>query len=492
MFEEKFKAVLHFLDKYYFVYKQTKTGFNYVGLVFDEMLENCVFCIDYLNIEDYFNTIAHIKYHETQKLSEQYSSLSDDEYAKLFSGIISLIHQQKDEQSSNIITRILNFFDRNNIYYKLDGEYYTFHFVKIVGSGSYADVIYVSNTVLKKRLNKASINDINQQKRFRYEFENMKKLADVDNVLKVYDYNENEHSYFMEKCDCCLYDYLISKILTKDRVNDLILQVLNSVKEIHLRNIIHRDIHLGNFLVKNDKIIIADFGLSKDLNIERSLTSSDTPKNNNSFVDPIGLKNFSKLDKLSDIYSVGKVIEFIISNNPELLVLYSSIIEKCVERRRQLRYQSIEEVIHDVKYILDEDAQKRDHQQIIDGIVHGRFDVKIKKTILKLTEDNSIASFIVKNRLFKFGEVLLNFDFVDQEKITQNILKNYVDATGYCGWDNYDIFTSIALCMIEYSSVVKIKKSYYLLLKEIATNYRWNAINKLNYINNKYPDLKDS
>ena len=53
------------------------------------------------------------------------------------------------------------------------------------------------------------------------------------------------------------------------------------------------------------------FGLSKDTMINHSLKSTSTPKNSHYFIDPIGLHDFTALDKLSDIYSIGKIIDYI-------------------------------------------------------------------------------------------------------------------------------------------------------------------------------------
>ena len=48
-------------------------GTLYDGLNLDYYLENSVLGIDYLSIEDYFETVANVKYVETQSLFSQYS-----------------------------------------------------------------------------------------------------------------------------------------------------------------------------------------------------------------------------------------------------------------------------------------------------------------------------------------------------------------------------------------------------------------------------------
>ena len=68
---------------------------------------------------------------------------------------------------------------------------------------------------------------------------------------------------------------------------------------------------MGNILIKEGHVVLSDFGLSKDTMINHSLKSTSTPKNSHYFIDPIGLHDFTALDKLSDIYSIGKIIDYI-------------------------------------------------------------------------------------------------------------------------------------------------------------------------------------
>lgn len=122
MFEERFKETLKYLDEIYFTYKRTETGFSYLGLIFDSLLENCVFCLDYLNINEYFDTISGMNYVETERLIEQYGALTDENYSKLLGAILSLLHHQKDKQSAESEKKIINYFARNNIYNELRGD----------------------------------------------------------------------------------------------------------------------------------------------------------------------------------------------------------------------------------------------------------------------------------------------------------------------------------------------------------------------------------
>ena len=118
----------------------------------------------------------------------------------------------------------------------------------------------------------------------------MLRLAKSPYVLKVFNYDENSDSYLMEKCDCNVYDYLENNPFKDDK---LILQVIEELllgmKDVHEAGIIHRDLHLGNILIKEGHVVLSDFGLSKDTMINHSLKSTSTPKNSHKIIDPIEL-----------------------------------------------------------------------------------------------------------------------------------------------------------------------------------------------------------
>ena len=186
----------------------------------------------------------------------------------------------------------------------------------------------------------------------------MLRLAKSPYVLKVFNYDENNDSYLMEKCDCNVYDYLENNPFKDDK---LILQVIEELllgmKDVHEAGIIHRDLHLGNILIKEGHVVLSDFGLSKDTMINHSLKSTSTPKNSHYFIDPIGLHDFTALDKLSDIYSIGKIIDYI-TGESELNKKLSFVISKATERNRTKRYAAVDELIQDVNSSVKEISEE--------------------------------------------------------------------------------------------------------------------------------------
>ena len=85
-------------------------------------------------------------------------------------------------------------------------------------------------------------------------------------------YEEDEHgdkvcrAFLMERMDCSLDAYMGDLV---NRTWDVVLRVLEEVAEglqalhEHYRGIIHRDLHMGNVLMKDGHVKLSDFGHSK-------------------------------------------------------------------------------------------------------------------------------------------------------------------------------------------------------------------------------------
>ena len=128
---------------------------------------------------------------------------------------------------------------------------------------SYAAKI-VSKEKLKKDKNKQSIlEEINTQKSLNY-----------SKVVKVISYSEDEKSVYiiLELCENrSLADLMTKrKFLTEFEVRNYMFQIVQGVKYLHNKKIIHRDLKTNNILLdKNLELKIGDFGLIGKLNNDK-------------------------------------------------------------------------------------------------------------------------------------------------------------------------------------------------------------------------------
>jgi len=174
------------------------------------------------------------------------------------------------------------------------------------GSSTYAMKIIEGDSVDKKRL----IGEI----------DTLTKLRNNNNTIKLYDYFAINNTIYLilEHCNGGdLRSYMQSKessISTKDKVF-IAYCILNGLKELHTRNIIHRDIHPNNILlilnhdnsVKN--AVIGDFGYARVLLEGNAQTKFFTSYTSPEMVLPdLGGAHDSK----TDIWSFGMLLYFLI------------------------------------------------------------------------------------------------------------------------------------------------------------------------------------
>lgn len=110
------------------------------------------------------------------------------------------------------------------------------------------------------------------------------------------------------------------------------------------------------------------------------------------------------------------------------------------------------------------------------------FDVETYNKILKILKDDLIAKFIVKYNLNNFGDFILKFEETNQIKLLNSIDNNYVEATGYGGWENYDLFGRIAYDVAINSKNEIIKNKAKIILED-CTKIRYNLQDLLDDFN---------
>ena len=187
-----------------------------------------------------------------------------------------------------------------------------------IGSGSFGDVFCGSN---KKTGEKVAIKRLKKEILYKYgnylinafwkEIDSMKK-CDCENSVRLIRNFETKHNYniIMELCDTDLLCHLNNRPqpFSVDEVRDTFIQLNNVFKIMHKNNIIHRDLKLGNILIKytdekKQKFIpkLSDYGFSKDLNSQNvTQTHLGTPAT----MAPEVMMNTLYDDKC-DLWSIG-------------------------------------------------------------------------------------------------------------------------------------------------------------------------------------------
>jgi serine/threonine protein kinase len=212
--------------------------------------------------------------------------------------------------------------------------------------------------------------DKRSEKTFIAEVNNWNKL-EHPNIVKLYDYKILPIPFIeVEYCKDGSIGH--GKMPLDDAIN-VIYQVAHALSYAHQKNIIHGDIKTGNILKSNGLYKISDWGLSK-LKTEDSVTlSGATPQ----YAAPEQIsREFGKADERTDIYQLGDVFyELVTGELPftgEVSEIYGSIltrdpvppadinpqatsvepiIMKCLEKIKDDRYSSMDELIRSLEQL---------------------------------------------------------------------------------------------------------------------------------------------
>ncbi|KAM0681366.1 hypothetical protein GINT2_000566 [Glugoides intestinalis] len=87
------------------------------------------------------------------------------------------------------------------------------------------------------------------------------KRSKSEHIIKFYGCL-TDPTFVFELCDCNLISFLNEHELDHIGIKKIMRMVLLGIRAIHEKGIIHRDIKLGNIVIKDDNVKICDFGLS--------------------------------------------------------------------------------------------------------------------------------------------------------------------------------------------------------------------------------------
>ncbi|MBQ6480885.1 MAG: serine/threonine protein kinase [Anaerolineaceae bacterium] len=355
--------------------------------------------------------------------------------------------------------------------YKITHANGRFHFIRedddliLIGSGGFANVYRQKSTGLViKKLKDDFLTDIGVRSRFKREFEITKSLQGVYGIITVYSFDEGNCSYTMELAETTLAQYVLDNQLNDQEKLKCIRQILRILSEVHKRNIIHRDISPNNIFIISGQLKIADFGLGKDLKV---FTSHQTMYTNALgqyyYCAPEQFMMLKDADKRSDVYSLGRIINFIMTKDPtDSHHIYRSVTEKATCSDAAYRYGDAIQLATFFEKAVSFQAQADRKESIKRKIQQGDFDADVESYIFDLGAEEISKLLLAKQP--GFANALIRFMKTSDEQaqhVIQSIDQSFRDVCGR-SFEAYDPFATFA------TSVLRGQFTY--IVKEIAAN----------------------
>jgi serine/threonine protein kinase/lipopolysaccharide biosynthesis regulator YciM len=270
-----------------------------------------------------------------------------------------------------------------------------YRIIQKLGAGGMGEVFLAQDTKLERKvaikmLPAKSIDDMHARRRL---FREAKAAATLDhpNICAIHEVNEEGDCLFivMQYVEGeTLGEKLLGPPLTTDEVLDIGIQVAEALSEAHSRGVIHRDIKPQNVVVTpRGQVKVLDFGLARitakeqlvdpNAKTETQLTEEGYIVGTVAYMSPEQLKGLP-VDPRSDIFSLGVLLyeaaagtrpftgnsKIEISSkvlqveprrpselNPSIPPRLEAIILKAMAKDAADRYQSVDEVIHDLKTV---------------------------------------------------------------------------------------------------------------------------------------------
>jgi len=220
--------------------------------------------------------------------------------------------------------------------------------------------------------------------RFQHEVQATARL-EHENIVSIFEVGdfEGEPFYSMRFVDgASLADILLEGPLEHRRAASYMEQVARAVSAAHAQGIFHRDLKPQNILVdgKNDRPLVADFGLAKLQESVDDLTHSGDVIGSPPYMSPEQATDASRVGAASDVYGLGatfyhlltgrppfqatsmaEVIQQVINTepvpprrlNPAVDRDLETICLKCLEKTRSRRYGSAADLADEIGRYLD-------------------------------------------------------------------------------------------------------------------------------------------
>jgi serine/threonine-protein kinase len=305
-----------------------------------------------------------------------------------------------------------------------------------LGAGGMGEIYLAEDTRLERKVAvKLLGEEFNRSEDRLRRFEQEARAASAlnhPNILTIYEIGETDGTHFIatEYIEGeTLRHYIQHSRLKLREVLDILVQVASALSAAHQAGIIHRDIKPENIMLRPDGIVkVLDFGLAKLSEKNMPATNSQAATLSKKGTDPgtiMGTVQYMSpeqargktVDARSDIFSFGIVLYELLAGRPpftgesstdvlaaildreplplarftdDLPTELQRIVTKCLRKNRDERYQTIKDVLNDLRDV----KQEREFQDKLERTIQPS-DGEQKTQMLKATtadESNQTTS----------------------------------------------------------------------------------------------------
>lgn len=210
------------------------------------------------------------------------------------------------------------------------------------------------------------------------------------NIVTVFDFGEENDRHFIAmeflKGDN-LKDFFTKQDVSIEQLIHIFIQTAQGLEFAHSKNIIHRDIKPANIQILPGNIAkITDFGIAKIKDIESSFTQAGTMFGTLGYISPEQVTDSKNVDHRADIYSFGAMMYEVITGKvvfegdnlgatvykilmakpqslreikTEIPENVEKIVLKCLEKDPAERYQSVEQIIGDLRKTVNDNTNNK-------------------------------------------------------------------------------------------------------------------------------------
>lgn len=323
-----------------------------------------------------------------------------------------------------------------------------------INSGGFAEVYYSKSSGYAIKKLKDDIRfDTGISHRFKREYEITKGLSDIHGVIPVYNFREQELSYEMLYCTKTLENIINDDGLTepdKDAVIDFIVEVM---EQVHHRNVIHRDLSLNNVLFNNGEYYISDFGLGKSLGKEYTHQTINTMGVGQLlYVAPEQINSLAESNKYSDVFSLGKMINSILTGDPRNdNHKYQSLCIKATATSVLARYQDASELKRALKKFRERKRDKEFEEHILNQLQDKKYTEDIELYIQGLSYFELATNVVQKNGFKDMLIIYIHKNPSTTTSLLEFLLANCADITST--FEDADLFGEIGYSLLKNNTV---------------------------------------